>query len=41
MQTHLVKSGTPTMGGVLILLGHRRSTIPWFDWTNRFSGTSW
>ncbi len=23
-QTHLVKSGTPTMGGVLILIAHRR-----------------
>ena len=32
----LVKSGTPTMGGVLILLSVAVSTILWFDWTNRF-----
>jgi len=25
MQSHLSKSGTPTMGGVLILLSHRAS----------------
>ncbi|HZN46743.1 MAG TPA: phospho-N-acetylmuramoyl-pentapeptide-transferase [Ramlibacter sp.] len=36
MQTHLIKSGTPTMGGVLILLAVAVSTILWFDWTNRF-----
>jgi phospho-N-acetylmuramoyl-pentapeptide-transferase len=36
MQSHLVKSGTPTMGGVLILLSIAISTILWFDWTNRF-----
>ncbi|MES2889960.1 MAG: phospho-N-acetylmuramoyl-pentapeptide-transferase [Pseudomonadota bacterium] len=36
MQTHLVKQGTPTMGGVLILLGIAISTLLWFDWTNRF-----
>lgn len=36
MQTHLKKSGTPTMGGVLILLAIAISTILWFDWTNRF-----
>jgi len=36
MQSHLVKSGTPTMGGVLILLSIAVSTILWFDWTNRF-----
>ena len=33
---HLSKSGTPTMGGVLILLGIAISTLLWFDWTNRF-----
>jgi len=33
---HLVKSGTPTMGGVLILLGIAVSTLLWFDWSNRF-----
>jgi len=36
MQTHLQKSGTPTMGGVLILLAIGLSTLLWFDWTNRF-----
>jgi phospho-N-acetylmuramoyl-pentapeptide-transferase len=36
MQTHLKKSGTPTMGGVLILIAIAVSTILWFDWTNRF-----
>ena len=36
METHLVKSGTPTMGGVLILISIAVSTLLWFDWTNRF-----
>ncbi|MBS7349431.1 MAG: phospho-N-acetylmuramoyl-pentapeptide-transferase [Comamonas sp.] len=36
MQTHLVKSGTPTMGGVLILLAISISTLLWFEWSNRF-----
>jgi phospho-N-acetylmuramoyl-pentapeptide-transferase len=36
MQTHLAKSGTPTMGGVLILISIAVSTVLWFDWTNRF-----
>jgi phospho-N-acetylmuramoyl-pentapeptide-transferase len=36
MQTHLVKSGTPTMGGVLILISVTLSTLLWFDWSNRF-----
>jgi phospho-N-acetylmuramoyl-pentapeptide-transferase len=36
METHLAKSGTPTMGGVLILLSIAISTLLWFDWTNRF-----
>ncbi|HEY8048031.1 MAG TPA: phospho-N-acetylmuramoyl-pentapeptide-transferase [Ramlibacter sp.] len=36
METHLVKSGTPTMGGVLILISIIISTLLWFDWTNRF-----
>lgn len=35
-QTHLVKSGTPTMGGALILLGIGISTLLWSDWSNRF-----
>ncbi|KQU73275.1 MULTISPECIES: phospho-N-acetylmuramoyl-pentapeptide-transferase [unclassified Rhizobacter] len=36
VQSHLAKSGTPTMGGVLILLGIGISTLLWFDWSNRF-----
>ncbi len=36
MQTHLSKSGTPTMGGVLILISIAVSTILWSDWSNRF-----
>ncbi|HNG80543.1 MAG TPA: phospho-N-acetylmuramoyl-pentapeptide-transferase, partial [Burkholderiaceae bacterium] len=36
MQSHLVKSGTPTMGGVLILLAIAVSTLLWFNWNNRF-----
>ncbi len=36
MQTHLAKSGTPTMGGVLILIGIGVATLLWFDWSNRF-----
>jgi phospho-N-acetylmuramoyl-pentapeptide-transferase len=36
METHLSKSGTPTMGGVLILLSITISTLLWADWSNRF-----
>ena len=36
MQSHLSKSGTPTMGGVLILLAITISTVLWFDLSNRF-----
>ncbi len=36
MQTHLSKSGTPTMGGVLILLAIAISTLLWADLSNRF-----
>ena len=36
MQTHLSKSGTPTMGGVLIILSIGVSTLLWADLTNRF-----
>ena len=36
MQSHLAKSGTPTMGGVLVLLSIVISTVLWFDLTNRF-----
>src|SRR5712691_4764766 len=36
MTAQLAKSGTPTMGGVLILIGIGVSTLLWFDWSNRF-----
>jgi phospho-N-acetylmuramoyl-pentapeptide-transferase len=36
MQTHLSKSGTPTMGGVLVLLCISISTLLWVDLSNRF-----
>lgn len=36
METHLVKSGTPTMGGVLILLCITLATLLWADLSNRF-----
>ena len=36
MQSHLAKRGTPTMGGVLILIGMGVATLLWFDWSNRF-----
>ncbi|WP_151448572.1 phospho-N-acetylmuramoyl-pentapeptide-transferase [Lacisediminimonas profundi] len=35
-QTHLVKSGTPTMGGALILIAIAVATVLWCDWSNRF-----
>lgn len=35
-QTHLVKSGTPTMGGALILLAIGITTLLWADLSNRF-----
>jgi len=35
-QTHLTKSGTPTMGGALILISIGTSTLLWADWSNRF-----
>ena len=31
METHLSKSGTPTMGGVLVLFAIAFATILWFD----------
>ena len=34
-QTHLKKHGTPTMGGVLILIGIGVSTLLWCDLSNR------
>ncbi|WBY00773.1 phospho-N-acetylmuramoyl-pentapeptide-transferase [Ramlibacter tataouinensis] len=36
MQTHLSKRGTPTMGGVLVLLSIALATLLWFDLSNRF-----
>ena len=36
VRSHLEKRGTPTMGGVLVLIGIGVSTFLWFDWTNRF-----
>ena len=36
MQTHMAKSGTPTMGGVLILLSIAIATLLWADLSNRF-----
>jgi phospho-N-acetylmuramoyl-pentapeptide-transferase len=36
MQSHLAKSGTPTMGGVLILIAIAVSTLLWADLSNRF-----
>jgi len=35
-QTHLIKTGTPTMGGALILISIGVSTLLWADWSNRF-----
>ena len=35
-QTHLIKSGTPTMGGVLLLISLGVSTLLWADLSNRF-----
>ncbi len=36
MESHLSKSGTPTMGGVLILFCIAISTLLWVDLSNRF-----
>nr|WP_315183171.1 phospho-N-acetylmuramoyl-pentapeptide-transferase [uncultured Albidiferax sp.] len=36
MESHLAKQGTPTMGGVLILLCIAISTVLWVDLSNRF-----
>jgi phospho-N-acetylmuramoyl-pentapeptide-transferase len=36
MESHLTKSGTPTMGGVLVLFSIALSTLLWFDISNRF-----
>lgn len=36
-ETHLIKSGTPTMGGALILLAVTVSTLLWGDLENRYT----
>jgi len=36
VQAHLAKRGTPTMGGVLVLIGIGVATLLWSDWANRF-----
>ncbi len=36
IEAHLSKSGTPTMGGVLILLSIALATLMWVDLSNRF-----
>ena len=36
-QTHLVKKGTPTMGGLLILIAIGVTTLLWSDLTNRYT----
>jgi len=36
VQSHIVKRGTPTMGGVLVLIGIAIATLLWSDWSNRF-----
>lgn len=38
-QTHLVKSGTPTMGGVLILISIGITTLLWGDLSNKYVWT--
>src|SRR5690625_1399933 len=35
-ETHLEKAGTPTMGGVLVLISVAISTLLWADLSNRF-----
>jgi phospho-N-acetylmuramoyl-pentapeptide-transferase len=35
-QSHLVKQGTPTMGGVMMLLGIGIATLLWADLSNRY-----
>ena len=37
--THLIKSGTPTMGGVLILIAIGVTTLLWGDLTNKYVWT--
>jgi phospho-N-acetylmuramoyl-pentapeptide-transferase len=35
-ESHNIKNGTPTMGGVLILIAISVSTLLWANWQNRF-----
>lgn len=35
-QTHLIKAGTPTMGGALILISVAVSTLLWMDLSNKY-----
>jgi phospho-N-acetylmuramoyl-pentapeptide-transferase len=35
-QSHLSKTGTPTMGGTLILVSIAVATVLWADWSNRY-----
>jgi len=35
-ETHLIKAGTPTMGGLLIIISVAFSTLCWADLTNRY-----
>lgn len=35
-KSHLIKSGTPTMGGLMILIAIISSTLLWADMTNRY-----
>ncbi|GMU42543.1 MAG: phospho-N-acetylmuramoyl-pentapeptide-transferase [Lysobacterales bacterium] len=35
-QSHFSKAGTPTMGGLLILLAVAAATLLWADWRNRY-----
>lgn len=37
-ESHLVKAGTPTMGGVLIIMAAVLSTLLWADLTNWYTG---
>ena len=39
-QTHLIKNGTPTMGGSLILTAITVSTILWGNWANPYISLS-
>ncbi|MDH5537385.1 MAG: phospho-N-acetylmuramoyl-pentapeptide-transferase, partial [Betaproteobacteria bacterium] len=36
-QTHLIKAGTPTMGGALIVVSITITTLLWVDLSNRFA----